>query len=65
MIYSLMLDIVNEVSKNTIGQYFHMAMTFKLEEWTCSFHDGRAPVTTFSLFHDAFGVLFIPVHTGL
>jgi len=32
MIYSLMLDIVNEVSKNTIGQYFHMAMTFKLEE---------------------------------
>jgi len=27
-----MPDIVNEVSKNTIGQDFHMAMAFKLEE---------------------------------
>jgi hypothetical protein len=32
MIYSLMPDILNEVIKNTIGQYFHMAMAFKLEE---------------------------------
>jgi len=56
-----MPDIVSEVSKNTIGQYFHMAMTFKLDEWTCSFCDEWAPVTTCSLFHDAFGWLFIPV----
>jgi len=57
-----MPDIVNEVSKNTIGQYFSMAVAFKLEEWTCSFHDEWAPVTTCSLFRDALGWLFIPVH---
>jgi len=27
-----MPDIVNEVSKNTIGQEFHVAIAFKLEE---------------------------------
>ena len=50
MMYSVTSDIVNEVSKNTIGQYLHMAMAFKLEEWTSS------------LFHYAYGWLFIPVH---
>ena len=44
-----MPDIVNEVSKNTIGQDFHVAMAFKLEEWTCSLRDDWAPVTTCSI----------------
>jgi hypothetical protein len=32
MICSLMPGIVNEVSKNIIGEDFHMAMAFKLEK---------------------------------
>jgi hypothetical protein len=57
-----MPGIVNEVSKNIIGEDFHMAMAFKLEKWTCCFCDEWDPVTTCSLYHDIFEWLFVPVH---